>query len=89
MAEAEARLRERARFGVNFFSVLRAARKVSSRPDFAPGSHREFAEAILSEIIGKNLPQARSDMPEVDWDSLLAFIEKLLPFIMQILSLFM
>lgn len=81
-------MKDRRRFGVNFFSVLRAAKKVTTNPEFEPTTQTEFAEAILSEIIGKDLPQAKVNMPEVDWDSLLAFIEKILPLILQILALF-
>ncbi|MEA1999538.1 MAG: hypothetical protein U9N61_09515 [Euryarchaeota archaeon] len=87
MANFEERVRDRRRMGVNFFSVLRAAKKVTSRPEFEPGSPRELVESILEEIVGKDLPQARSDMPEIDWDSLLAFIEKLLPIILMIFGL--
>lgn len=83
----ESRSRDRRRVGVNFFSVLRAAKKVTSDPEFEPGSMRELSEAILTQIIGKDLSQARVDMAEIDWAALLAFIEKILPLILMLFGL--
>lgn len=82
------RSRDRRRLGVNFFSVLRAAKKVAEDPEFEPDSALEMAETILANIVGKDLPQAKADMPEIDWDSLLAFIMKILPLILKLLALF-
>jgi hypothetical protein len=79
---------DRRRLGVTFISVLKAAKKVTANPDFLPTSRRDIAESILEEIIGKNLPQAREAEPGIDWDGLLAFIEKLLPIILQLLAIF-
>lgn len=80
--------RDRRRLGVNFISVLRAAKEVLSDPEYVPESRQSIAEKILEKIMGKNLPQARQDEPAVDWDAILEFIEKLLPIILQLLAIF-
>jgi len=79
---------DRRRFGVNFISVLRAAKEVTSDPDFEPTTRREIAEKILEKIIGKSLPQLRESEPGIDLSSIIAFIEKLLPIILQLLAIF-
>ena len=66
--------RDRRRLGVNFFSVLLAAKKVTTDPEFEPTSSRKLSEAILAEIVGRDLSVARADMPDIDWEALLAFI---------------
>jgi hypothetical protein len=48
---------------------------------------KEIAAEILDEIASEN-PTAFSDVAGVDWDSILAFIEKLLPIILQIIAMF-
>jgi hypothetical protein len=81
-------IRDRRRMGVKFISILKAAKKITNDPEFEPTTRKELTERILEEIISKKLPQARRDDPEIDWDALLEFIEKLIPIILEILSLF-
>ena len=86
--ELKMSIRDRRRFGVTFFSVLRAAKELAQNPEFEPKSNDDFSEAILAKIVGRSLPEAREAMPEVDWNSLLEFIMAILPVIFQILALF-
>lgn len=88
MAGRKRKIRDRRRLGVNFFSVLRAARKVSSDPKFEPTTKEDLSEAILEEIMGEKLASARMTREGIDWDGLLAFIEKLIPLIMKLMALF-
>lgn len=82
------KIKSRIKTGVNFFSVLGAARELFENPEFEPSSKQEIAEKILEKIINKKLPKARKSDPQIDWDSLLEFIEKILPIILSILSIF-
>ena len=77
-------LRDRRKYGITFFKVLRAARTLGNDPEFIVESNQEFAEAIIAEICG---PQFRSDV-DVDWPSIIEWIIKWLPMILKILALF-
>lgn len=81
-------VRDRRRLGVNFISVLRAARRLSESPEFEPESDRELHELILEEILSKKLPEARASMPEIDWTAIIAFIERVLPLILKLIAFF-
>jgi hypothetical protein len=81
-------LRDRRKLGVNFISVLRAARKITKDPEFEPTTKRELSEKILEEIASRKLPQIRQDDPSLDLDAIIEFIEKLLPIILEIISIF-
>ena len=75
--------RDRRKLGVNRFSVLKAARKLTKDPEFDPDvtmelASREFAELVLAEIIGKPAAQAMRDDPSIDWEGLFSFIERIL-----------
>ena len=78
--------KQRRRLGVNFMSILKAAKKLSKNSDFAPVTRLQFAEAILEEITSKNLPKLAKE--GIDLDALLAFIMALLPLILEIISIF-
>jgi hypothetical protein len=58
---------------------LKQAGELSEDPDVA-------AAQIAAALAGENL-QAFDD-PSIDWTAILAFIEKLLPLILQIISIF-
>jgi len=79
---------DRRRAGVNLLSCLKAAKKIMSNSEFEAANTRELAQAILEEIQSKKLPQLRDAEPGVDWDAIIAFIEKLLPLILQLLAIF-
>lgn len=87
MPDFEGQVRDRRRLGVNFFSVIRAAKKVTSNPAFEPSSQQDLVDAIFTELIGKDLPQARASEPGIDWDAVIAFIMKILPLILMIFGL--
>jgi hypothetical protein len=76
------RRKDRKRLGVNFLSVLRAAKKVASDPSFEPESTDEMAEAVLAEIVGVSFPQAKLDWQDIDWEAIIAFIMKILPLLL-------
>ena len=74
---------DKRRLGVNRFSVLKAATKLTKNPDFDPDvgmelGGRDFAELILEEIIRKPAAQAQTDDPGIDWEGLFSFIERIM-----------
>ena len=81
-------IRDRRKKGVTFLAVLRAARELSDDADFDPANKKEFSEKVLEKIISKKLPEAQNEEPEIDWNGLLEFIERILPLILQILAIF-
>ena len=81
-------IKDRRKKGVTFLSVLRAARELSEDAEFDPQNKKEFSEKILEKIISKKLVAAKSEEPEIDWNGLLEFIERILPLILQILAIF-
>jgi len=74
--------KDRTKLGVTFFSVLKSVRKLKNDPNFENYSKTERAELVLEDILNKKLPEARADMPELDWTGILAFIIKILPLIL-------
>ena len=78
-------IRGRRRAGVNFISVMRATRRLTQDPDFEPVSQKEMCQLVLEEVMNKSLPQAQAEMPEIDWEAILAFIMKILPLILMFL----
>ena len=81
-------IKDRRKKGVTFLSVLRAARELADDADFDPTNKKEFSEKVLEKIISKKLAQAQNEEPEIDWNGLLEFIERILPLILQILAIF-
>ena len=81
-------IKDRRKKGVTFLAVLRAARELSDDADFDPTNKKEFSEKVLEKIISKKLPAAKAEEPEIDWNGLLEFIERILPLILQILAIF-
>jgi hypothetical protein len=72
---------------------MRATRELLEHPMFDPEDFvalepEALAPSVLEMILHEDLPQAMSDLPKVDWDAILAFIEKILPIILKLLALF-
>ena len=76
---------QRRKLGLTLGNCLRSARKLrrsgelSDDPDIAAGQ-------IAADLAGEN-PSAFGD-PGIDFEAILAFIERLLPLIMQLISIF-
>lgn len=88
MAGRKRKVKDRRSLGVNFFSVLQAAKTVVYDPEFEPSTRLDLSTAILEEIIGEKLKSARMTREGIDWDAVIAFIEKILPLILKILAMF-
>lgn len=76
---------EQRKYGVNFFTVLKAARSLFTDPEFLPTGMTDIAEKILEKILGFNKETALTR--GIDWDALIKFIEILLPLILKIIDI--
>jgi signal transduction histidine kinase len=77
--------RDARKLGLTIREMISIARELKSAGELT-GVAEIDAEQILERAISKN-PKAFAD-PALDWDSILAFIERILPLILTILSLF-
>jgi len=80
-------IRERRALGLTWRNVFQTTRDLYQDgeidSDMARGT---IAAMVFTEIAGEN-PKAFAD-PSVDWDAILAFIEEILPLILQLIGLF-
>jgi hypothetical protein len=77
--------RDARKLGLTIREITSIARELKAAGQLT-GDRETDAETILSKAITKN-PKAFAD-PALDWDSILAFIERILPLILTIISLF-
>ena len=92
--EAEAALevtlsrREMRRLGVTVLNVRRRARQMAKAGEItADMSGEQIRDIVLDDLMGDE-PHAFQNLGAPDWDSILAFIEKLLPLILKIIAMF-
>jgi hypothetical protein len=79
---------QRRRLGITPLNMARVAKRLKAEnEDFDEWSREEIAAAVLNELMNEN-PTAFADVAAIDWDGLLAFIERLLPVILQIIAPF-
>ena len=82
------RIANRRKRGVTFINLIRVAGELEAEGEISKDmTADEIAAAVLERIVAEN-PKAFEDVEAVDWDALLAFIERLLPIILQIIGLF-
>ena len=90
MADEVSRLSclERRRLGLTPIGVIAATRRLAKDGQINGGmSSEEICELVATEIMLQNTP-AWAEAPEIDWDAILAFVEKLIPIIMALIALF-
>ena len=78
--------RKRRKLGLTIPKIAVTAKALKEAGELDGLSREEIAEAIADEIMGAS-PRAFAELG-VDWDSVLAFIEKLLPIILQLIAMF-
>jgi hypothetical protein len=76
--------RDARKLGLTIRNLVSIARELKAAGQLT-GDREADAEAILSKAITKN-PKAFAD-PALDWDAILAFIERILPLIMILFGL--
>lgn len=80
-------LRQRREMGLTIGNLTRATRQcIESGSVDKTDAPEVIAAAVAAQLVVEN-PKAFAD-PSVDWDSILAFIEKLIPIIMTLIALF-
>ena len=85
LSETEFTRSERRELGLTPLNIFRTA-KALKKKGLLSGNRKTAAKQIATTIRSKN--ERAFDKPGVDWDSILAFIEKLLPIILQLLAIF-
>lgn len=73
-------------FGLSRENVKKIVRQLRKEGKLRGLSNREIAGLVLDTIVAEN-PKAFAQA-QIDWDALIAFIEKLLPLILKIIELF-
>ena len=79
--------RQRRKLGLTVRNVIRVTREMKKAGDLEGVSQAELSAMILNQLMTEN-PKVYAD-PSLDWDALLDFIERLIPIILKIMSLFM
>lgn len=80
-------MRQRRDMGLTFGNIMRATRVVvASGAIDADDPAEVVAAAVAQQLVVENT-KAFAD-PSLDWDAVLAFIEKLIPIIMTLIALF-
>jgi hypothetical protein len=84
-------IRQRRALGLTIPSVMAAARKLAKDGKITRGmDSRDICELIVEQIAVDNA-QAwadNADVVAIDWDAILAFIERLIPLIQLLISIF-
>ena len=78
--------RQRRRAGATIRNLVKAAKALKEAGDLEGLNDSEAAAAIMMKVLEGN-EEVLSD-PSFDWDGLLAFIERLLPLILQLIAIF-
>lgn len=78
--------KQRRALGLTFRNVRVKMTEMADAGELEGLSQSEMAAEVLNRIVADN-PQAFRD-PAIDWDALLEFLERLIPIILQLISLF-
>jgi len=79
---------ERRRLGLTPLGVIAAARRLAKDGQINKSTPKEeLLELIAIEIMVQNAA-AWAEAPEIDWDAIIQFLERLIPIIAAIIALF-
>lgn len=79
-------LREARALGVTFATVKRAVEELRNSGDLDAAASRAEVAALVADRLAEQNAAAFRAAAGLDWDALLAFIEKLLPLILRLLG---
>jgi hypothetical protein len=80
--------RDMRRAGLTVLNVRRRVKQMARSGELTRDMSRDrIREIVMDDLMGDN-PRAFENFGAVDWDAILAFIEKLLPLILQLIALF-
>lgn len=81
-------IRQRRQMGLTFVGVLRAGRELARRGEITKDTDRETVRVLIAEELALTNAKAWStNVGEIDWDAVFAFIEKLIELIMRLFVL--
>lgn len=80
-------IRQRREMGLTAANIFRTTRELVRDGTITKDMDKDDITQVVVDRLVVDNPKAFAD-PGVDWDAVLAFIEKLIPFIMQIIALF-
>ena len=82
-------IRQRRQMGLTIRGSLQAARELARRGEITRDMDKSYvAELIAQEIMLSNAKAWADNEASIDWDAIIAFIEKLIPLIMKLIALF-
>lgn len=82
-------VRQRRQMGLTFRGALQAARELNRRGEIHKDmDSKEISALIAEEIMVTNAKAWADNAVAIDWDAILAFIEKLIPLILKLIELF-
>ena len=82
-------VRQRRQMGLTFLGTLGAARELARRGEIHKDMDRkEISALIAEEIMATNAKAWADNAAAIDWDAIIAFIEKLIPLILKLIELF-
>lgn len=82
-------IRQRRAMGLTVVGVIRAGRELSRRGDITATTDPTAMARLIAEEIAMSNPKAWSDnVDAIDWDAIIAFIERLIPLILKLIELF-
>jgi phage FluMu protein gp41 len=80
--------REMRRAGLTVLNVRRRARQLAIAGEITSDmSHEQIRDIVIDDLQGDE-PRAFQQLSAIDWDKVIAFIEKLIPLILKIISMF-
>jgi hypothetical protein len=80
--------REMRRLGVTVLNVRRRTRQMAIAGEITSDmSHDQIRDIVLDDLQGDD-PRAFQQLSAIDWDRVIAFIEKLIPLILKIIAMF-
>ena len=85
----ELSLRERRAMGLTLRNVRRTARELAAAGEITREMSRAEIAAIVADRIAGENPRAFDGLTEIEWDAVLAFIERLLELLIKFLPYFL
>jgi hypothetical protein len=80
--------REMRRMGLTVLNIRRRTRQMAIAGEITSDmSHEQIRDIVIDDLQGDE-PRAFQQLSAIDWDKVIAFIEKLIPLILKIIAMF-
>ena len=80
-------IRQRREMGLTLRNVTRIVKELDEAGEITEDTTVEEAAVMVLSVLVEDTPAAFQD-PAIDWEAILAFLERLLPLILQIIAIF-